>query len=59
MKKLTLLWLDDCRDSNTYNYIARFSPIGMEVRDFPYLNILRLPNSTIAMQTGLVRLRRN
>jgi hypothetical protein len=31
MKKRTLLWLDDCRDPNTYNYIARFSPIGTEV----------------------------
>ena len=31
MKKRTLLWLDDCRNPNTYNYIARFSPIGTEV----------------------------
>lgn len=31
MKKLTLLWLDDCRDPHTYNYLARFSPIGAEV----------------------------
>ena len=31
MNKLTLLWLDDCRDPHTYNYLARFSPIGTDV----------------------------
>jgi predicted DNA-binding transcriptional regulator YafY len=31
MKKLTLLWLDDCRDPHTYNYLAHFSPIGTDV----------------------------
>ena len=31
MKKRTLLWLDDCRDPHTYNYLARFSPIGTDV----------------------------
>jgi hypothetical protein len=31
MKKRTLLWLDDCRDPHTYNYLARFSPIGADV----------------------------